>query len=156
MYRRIILLVCIVFSIIYTSTCIETSNINDNKTINVEVRGQVEDQQVLEMSLGSTISDVLKQVDLKKDSDISGLGLNETLKNNQIIVIPKIAQDNKVSINSASIDELMCLKGIGEKMANNIIQYRTNNGGFKSIEELMNVSGIGEKKFNQIKEFITL
>ena len=48
------------------------------------------------------------------------------------------------------------LPGIGEVMAERIIDYRTKQGGFKSTEELMNVKGIGEKKFKKIKDHISV
>ena len=59
-----------------------------------------------------------------------------------------------VNINTDGIEKLDTLKGIGEKTAQKIIDYRENNGGFKSIEEIMNVDGIGEKTFEDIKEYI--
>lgn len=64
--------------------------------------------------------------------------------------------ETKVSINKATLEELMTLPGIGESKAKDIIDYRNKNGEFKSIEDLTKVSGIGESIFAKIKESITL
>ena len=63
-------------------------------------------------------------------------------------------QENSININSADINELTMLPGIGEKTAEKIIELRTERGKFKKIEELMDVKGIGEAKFNKIKKFV--
>ena len=67
-----------------------------------------------------------------------------------------INNTGKVSLNSALIDELITLPGIGEAKAKLIIEYREKNNGFKDIEEIMNIKGIGEKMFEKIKPYITL
>ena len=61
----------------------------------------------------------------------------------------------KVSLNTATKEQLMTLTGIGETKAIDIINYRNTNK-FKTIEEIMNVSGIGESTFNKIKDLITI
>ena len=65
-------------------------------------------------------------------------------------------KSTKVSINSATLDELKAIKGLGESKAKAIIEYRDKNNGFKSIEEIMNVKGIGKSIFEKIKDYITL
>ena len=62
----------------------------------------------------------------------------------------------KVSLNTATLDELMTLPGIGEAKAQSIIEYREEVGAFQNIEELKEVSGIGDAIFDQIKENITI
>ncbi|MGN0407681.1 MAG: helix-hairpin-helix domain-containing protein [Bacteroides sp.] len=61
---------------------------------------------------------------------------------------------SKVNINSATKEQLMTLAGIGESRAEDIISYRSKNGGFKTIEDIMNVSGIKEAAYEKIKENI--
>ncbi len=62
----------------------------------------------------------------------------------------------KISLNTATLDELMMLPGIGESKAEEIIKYREEVGAFQSIEELKEVNGIGDAIFDQIKESITI
>lgn len=61
-----------------------------------------------------------------------------------------------VDINSASVSRLTDLPGIGESKARAIVEYRKQNGGFRSREELMKVKGIGQKTFDKLKERITI
>jgi comEA protein len=63
---------------------------------------------------------------------------------------------NLVNINSASVEELTVLKGIGPKTAEKIVNYRIENGGFKSAEELMKVKGIGHSKYSAVKGLIDI
>lgn len=62
----------------------------------------------------------------------------------------------KISLNTATIDELMMLPGIGEAKAEAIIKYREEVGAFQNIEELKEVNGIGDAIFDDIKESITI
>ena len=62
----------------------------------------------------------------------------------------------KININTASVEELQTLKGIGPATAKSIILYREEYGAFSAIEEIMNVKRIGEKTFAKIKERITV
>ncbi|WP_151768401.1 ComEA family DNA-binding protein [Acinetobacter oleivorans] len=62
----------------------------------------------------------------------------------------------QVHLNQANIDELQKLKGIGEKKAQAIVEYRQKNGGFKNINEFKNVKGIGPAIFEKNKARLTL
>ena len=61
-----------------------------------------------------------------------------------------------LNLNTATIDQLETLPGIGRKTAERILEYRTKSGGFKRIEDLMNVKGIGEKSFLKLKPLIAV
>lgn len=86
------------------------------------------------------------------------------LENDACIEDNKVTNSNEIkneisypiSINDASIEELMNLPNIGESKAKAIINFREENGNFEKIEDIMDVSGIGEKLFEQIKDFITI
>ena len=61
-----------------------------------------------------------------------------------------------INLNTATVDQLETLPGIGRKVAERILEYRTKAGSFKRIEELMNVKGIGEKSFLKLKPLIAV
>ena len=62
----------------------------------------------------------------------------------------------KLNINSATVDELISLPGIGETIAQRIVDYRKSVGLFESIEELTQVEGIGETRLEAIRDYITV
>lgn len=65
-------------------------------------------------------------------------------------------QSDLININTASVEELMTLDGIGEVKAKAIVDYRAENGYFKSIDDLVLVSGIGEKTLEKNRDRITV
>ena len=68
----------------------------------------------------------------------------------------KAAPAQVVNLNTAPVEQLERLPGVGPKTAARILEYRQKNGGFKKIEELMNVRGIGEKAFLKMKGQLTV
>lgn len=81
---------------------------------------------------------------------------NGTISLSRISGTKSLALGIPIGINSAGIDDLAALPGIGTKLAGRIIKYRNLNGRFKTIDELRSVDGIGEKKIESIKPFINL
>lgn len=71
-------------------------------------------------------------------------------------VSEKLSPDERVNINTATVEELMQLPQIGETIAQRIIAYRELHGDFAGISELMNVEGIGEGRYEAIKDYVTV
>lgn len=140
----------------------------------VDIKGEVTKPGTYEMILGKRVIDVINESGgLTTKADTSNINLSEKITDEMLIVIPskddikkeeinnkttpkKEQNDGKVSINTASIDELKKIKGIGDVKAKSIIEYRNENGRFKSIEEITNVNGIGSSTFEKIKNYIKI
>jgi competence protein ComEA len=66
------------------------------------------------------------------------------------------APTSKVNINTATVSQLTELPGVGEKLAARIVEFRQKQGPFKSTQELMNVKGIGEKNLQKLQQYLTV
>ena len=145
------------------------------ETIMVDIKGEIQNPGTYELEIGNRIIDVInKSGGLTDDADVRSINLSEKLEDEMLIVIPSKeesvnnqpainsknntnvnqAQDSKISINTANVSTLMTLKGIGQKKAESIVEYREKNGLFKKIEDITNVSGIGNSIFDKIKDYI--
>ena len=67
----------------------------------------------------------------------------------------KPAPGGKVNLNTASAEQLESIPGIGAKLAARILEHRQKNGSFKTVQELMNVKGVGEKSFGKLEPFLS-
>ena len=67
-----------------------------------------------------------------------------------------VATDGKININSATVEELTQLQKVGPKTAERIVAYRDTNGPFETVDDLMNVKGIGEKILALNKDRLTV
>ena len=162
-----------------------TNEIEEEEIIVVHITGEVKKEGILYLAKGARIADAIKGAGGETDeADLSQVNLAYKLQDGQKIYIPNknekvsmyitdnggnniIEESNntqngekgeskKVNINTASQSELDSLPGIGPALAQNIIDYREENGGFKSIEELQNVKGIGDAKYDDIKDNVTI
>lgn len=149
----------------------ENAELKD-KSIVVEIKGEVKKPDVYSMSEDSIIRDLIESAGgVTEEADLSDINRAKKLQNHELIYIKNknekntIAavegtaqinadQSSKVNINTATAEELKKLKGVGDAKAENIIQYRENNGGFKEISDITNVDGIGQSMFEKIKDKI--
>lgn len=153
-----LLLIFILSLMILTSAKFTTYSIQDakEKEITVSISGCVIHEGEYNLTVYSTLQDLIDLATLQDNCDISMYNLNMPLKDGDVIDIPFKTEAIKISINSSSLEELCLLPGIGEKIAQRIIDYRSENGLFQNIEDITNVSGIGDAKFQKIKEYICL
>lgn len=149
-----------------------------SEKIAIHITGEVKSPGVIYIPSSSRIIDAIEYAGgLTEFADTDKINLVYELKDGQKIYIPSIYDESTseyisdnagnnvladstsssiININTADKSNLESLPGIGSSIANRIIEYRTQNGSFKSIEEIMNVPGIGESKFNIIKDFISI
>ena len=147
----------------------------------VDIKGAVNKPGVYFVSDGMIVNDVIELAGgLKKNAYTDNINLSLKLKNEMVIYVSnknemtsttkqvlndvKVTNESKsidnntnglVNINTASLDELLTVSGIGKSKAEAIIAYRKNSE-FKTIEDIKNVSGIGDALFEQIKNYITV
>lgn len=215
----VIILLLVIFSIVnlfYSKDRVQASEIKleqleietepevVEKTIKVDIKGNVQNPGVYEFKEGTRVIDAINTAGgLMENSNTDLINLSQQLTDEMIIIIYTNDQINeyknnntkveyvyievpscpdkindacinkqtelsqkeeaneeesnsKISINQANVEELTSLSGIGEKKANDIIEYRNQNGNFKTIEDLKNVNGIGDALFEKIKDYITI
>ena len=126
-------------------------------TDNINLSKKVTDEMVIiiytneEVKNSNIVDTVIKVIDKEcVCPNIQNDGCINTEINDSITNV-----NNIININTASLEELMSINGLGEAKAKAIIKYREENGYFKIIDDLLNVSGIGEALFEKIKEYIT-
>lgn len=130
----------------------DTTTINLSKKVSSEMVIYIpKKEEVIKTTTNTTVT---KDQEIPNDAVVS-----DNNKSNS-----SISKDNNtqtpnrtlVNINTATIQELTTLSGIGDAKAQDIIDYRTLNGNFKTIEDIKNVSGIGEALYAKIKDYITV
>ena len=137
----------------------------------VDIKGEVRNPGVYQMKVGDRVKDALEAAGgLTAEADSQKVNLAKRIEDQMVIVVPKVGEEaeeipagetrkeatkeGKVNINTATVEELKTLKGVGEKKAEAIIEYRKKNGSFQTKEDLMKVRGIGKKLFESFQERI--
>lgn len=179
----ILIIIISVISIVYQNVeskskiTINGENLSVNEKegkIAVYITGEVNKPGVYYVEKGARLIDLLDECEGLKDSaNIDELNLAELLQDSDKIDIPPkkitveeigntsndeiteeiVNSSGRVNINTATKEELKTISGIGDTLAQNIIDYRKHNI-FETIEDILNVTGIGDAKFEKIKEYI--
>ena len=160
-------------TVVETTALAEKTEVSTTQeaVIFVDIKGAVKNPGVYQMKAGDRVKDALDAAGgLTGEADSQKVNLAQRVEDQMVIVVPKVgeeateipagvtskeaAKDGKVNINTATVEELKTLKGVGEKKAEAIIEYRKKNGSFKTKEDLMKVRGIGKKLFESFQERI--
>lgn len=135
--------------------------------ITVDISGQVAIPGVYTLEAGARLADLCEAAGgLTSSADLDAINRAGILTDGQKVYIPEQGENlstspsdagvapGLVNINTANIDELQRIPGVGPVTASRIIEYRDEYGGFGKIEDIKNVSGIGEKTFLKMKPAI--
>lgn len=151
--------------------------------VRVYVTGAVVNSDVYFLSAGSIIKDAIAAAGgFTPDADRERINQALELQDQQQIHVPRLGETNApppvqggvvqqkpasrsaapvatgklINLNTATLEELDSLPGIGPAIAQRIIEYRESAGGFKSVEQIVEVSGIGEATLAKIKDLVTV
>lgn len=170
----------VLFSTEETSTVVSSSQMVETEWF-IDLKGAVAHPGMYRVKEGMRLMDVIEQAGgFTDEADRNQVNLAKLLSDQEIIYVPKSGEEmpvmqqaaaaptdspqlsnsssdsEKININTADATQLQQLSGIGEKRAQDIINYREENGSFQSVEDLMNVSGIGQKTLEKLRNSITI
>ncbi|GAA3136654.1 helix-hairpin-helix domain-containing protein [Streptomyces rectiviolaceus] len=139
----------------------------------VDVSGKVRSPGILRLPAGSRVADALKAAGgVRPGADTDGLNRARLLVDGEQVVVgaPAVAQAvpgagsaagptgaspaAPVGLNTATAEQLDELPGVGPVLAQHIIDYRTEHGGFRSVDELREVNGIGDKRYADLQNLV--
>lgn len=162
---------------VFDETVKKNSNEQNSSKIEVDLKGAVVNPDVYQLSSGTRVDDLIKLAGgFTKEADLKTVNLAAKLKDEEVVYVATIgekaapvtssavgnvgddltasSENAKVNINTADLTELQTLSGIGAKKAQDIIDYRTQNGLFQTVDDLGKVSGFGDKTLAKLKDSI--
>lgn len=142
----------------------------------VDVSGKVRRPGVHRLPAGSRVADALRAAGgVRAGTDLTGLNRARVLMDGEQVVVgvlmppgstmtgagsggPGVGGGGQsagpVSLNSATVEQLDTLPGVGPVLAQHIVDYRTQHGGFRSVDELREVTGIGDRRFADLQPLV--
>lgn len=147
----------------------------------VDIKGEVLRPGVYEFSCESRIQEVIKKAGgFTEEADETKINLAQKITDQMQIIVPNVqskqeggvteensgkgsstntsvsnSKQGTININTATLEELQTIKGIGKKKAEAILQYRKEHGAFRTKEDLLQVKGIGKKALEAIESQVT-
>lgn len=158
------------------------NSMEDSSKIKVDIKGAVKKPGVYELNINNRVIDVIKKAGgLKSNASTDNINLSKKIYDEMVIIVNSNKKQNyeiendadinntknspistnkntvstKININTAELNQLITLTGIGEAKAKAIIEYRKSKK-FNSIDDIKNVTGIGDALFEKIKNNITV
>ncbi|MCF6514889.1 hypothetical protein GSH19_01760 [Lactobacillus sp. S2-2] len=162
----------------------EVNESKDDNKIYVDIKGAVKSPGMYEVTSQMRLSDTIELADgFNKSADVKHVNLSKKLVDQEVIYIPirgeikgspndlnvtsndtdnqqdssnNKSDSTKVNLNSAEKSSLTTLNGIGDKKADQIIDFRKQNGPFNSVDDLKKVPGFGDKTVDNLREFVSV
>lgn len=153
----------------------------ESEFLTVDVKGAVKNPGIYQLKKTSRINDAIQKAGgLTTDADSKSVNLAQKLTDEAVVYVATMGENaasvssntgqsstsgtsevasqkgNKVNLNTANLSELQTVSGIGQKRAQDILDYREANGKFNSVDDLKNVSGVGAKTLEKLKEYVTV
>lgn len=159
----------------------ERSFVASNEDIYIDIKGAVHHPGAYQMGTQQRVGDAIQKAGgYTTEADPNQINLAQKIADQMVIYIPRKGEkfpivnstsiqnsgitpnptaaestsNGKVNLNTATLEQLKELTGVGEKKAQKILEYRQQHGQFKSVEELKNVNGFGEKSLATLAEQI--
>lgn len=163
------------------TTRVEETTVMTPQNCYVDVKGEVLRPGVYEFSCESRIQEVIKKAGgFTEEADETKINLAQKITDQMQIIVPNVqskqegsvteensgkgsstnpnvsnSKQGTININTATLEELQTIKGIGKKKAEAILQYRKEHGAFRTKEDLLQVKGIGKKALEAIESQVT-
>jgi competence protein ComEA len=139
-------------------------------TVVVAVAGKVRRPGLVELAPGSRVADAIEAAGgVVEGTDVGYLNLARKVTDGELIVVgatppPGVppgsgdtaAPTGKINLNTATVQQLDGLPGVGPVLAGRILNFRDEHGGFRSVTDLRQVDGIGPARYEQLKDLVTV